>query len=725
MAVRSALTRPLLVILTAAAIVLGLWGAPTAIAQPVDDPAGSVGTSSAAGPTPIMTGWIPYWAVTSGTANYVANADLFTDVSPFWLGTKVNAARPSGVEPYLQVPSANHTMAMAQLRSAGKPIIPAITDGTSKGYMAAVLADPVKRRAHINELVFIAVYSGYDGLDLDYEGFAFADGQASWAATQPNWVAFVNELAAELHARNLKLTVTVPTSGYWVYDFAAMGRAADSVRIMTYDWSVSKPGPIAPIWWVRQEIEKMRAVIPAEKLMIGVPAYGRDWLSRVISGTCTDSQATSTRAVLAKDTASVTSKPGAVVVRDATADEIKVTYQQTYGSCRVERVAWLADEATVANRVQAAVDGGARGAALWAVGYEDPAKQWAPIRQIAINTTPPAPLPLPAGRMMRVPTGAPNQTVFGMLSAAYPQGSGYLTAFRCDQPMPPVSSLNYQTGRTTPNTVAVRTDANGEFCVYTTATTHVLFDLVAETAQVDTSAPVRVRDTALDTIATEGREGLVPAYGTIEVDTGKPNSLVVGNLTVADPQSRGFTTAWPCSEPRPETSINNFVAGRTIANFAVVRTDAQGKLCVYTTGAARLIWDQSADTTEIAGHTAQRLGDTRLVGGALVPAGMEWRLQVGSPNQTLFGNLTVVAPDRNMFTTLYPCGDERPFASHNYVLAGETVPAFGLVRADAQGQICVYTTANTHLVWDQSAETTLINAHDPIRTVDTRVTQAW
>jgi hypothetical protein len=359
------------------------------------------------------------------------------------------------------------------------------------------------------------------------------------------------------------------------------------------------------------------------------------------------------------------------------------------------------------------------------MGYEDPAKQWPPIRQIAQSIVPPPPPAPAAGEVVRVSTGSPNTTVFGMLSAVSPTARGYLTAFRCDQAMPPISSLNYQAGRTTPNSVAVHTDAAGEFCVYTSATSHILFDQVAETTEVDAAAPVRVRDTGQDSLAVEGREGLVPAKGTIEINTGKPNSLVMGNLTVSSPQANGFTTAWPCAEPRPtETSVNNYVAGRDEANFAAVRTDPEGKICVYTEAAARLIWDQSIDTTKIAGHTPQRLGDSRLNEAPPVSAGMEWRLPVGAPNQTLFGNLTVASPDRTMYTTLYTCGTERPLASHNYVYAHETMPTFGLVRTSAAGELCVYTTATTHLVWDQSAETDLIVAHDPVRKLDTRVPAA-
>lgn len=728
MGARRAVARGLTAAFTAVALCLGLVGAPAAWADPANDP---VGTTAMASPTPIITGWLPYWTIDTSTASFLGNSDIFTDVSPFWLTTKMDTSRTSGIMPILQISADKHAAAVAQLRAAGKPVIPAITDGTPARYMAAVLADPAKRASHIRELVYIATNSGYDGIDLDYEQFAFADGQGTWATTQPNWVAFVTELTAAFHARGLKVSATVPSSGYWVYDFAAMGRVADTVRIMTYDYSVGSPGPIAPIWWVRQEIAKMSAMIPPEKLMIGVPVYGRDWYARTISGDCESQKVT--RAITARNTPTITGKPGAVVVRDAAAAELKVAYRETIGNCVVERVAWLADERTVADRVQAAVDGGARGAALWTVGGEDPAQQWPLLRTIAQNAEPPGPQPVPAGRVVRVPTstaenpaGRPDQTVFGILTAVSPAANGFLTAYRCDQPLPVLSSVNYQAGRTAPNTVAVRTDARGEFCVFTSATTHVIFDAVSETTEVDTVAPVRVRDTALDTMENQGRQGMVPAKGTIEVSTGKPNSLVMGNLTVSSPQDNGFTTAWPCSEPRPaETSVNNYVAGRDNANFAAVRTDAQGKICVYTDAAARLIWDQSADTTKVSGHAPQRLGDSRLNGGLPVPAGMEWRLPVGSANQTLFGNLTVASPDRTMYTTLYTCGTTRPLASHNYVYAGETMPTFGLVHADANGEICVYTTAATHLVWDQSAETNLVVAHDPERTLDTRLTRAW
>ena len=74
-------------------------------------------------------------------------------------------------------------------------VLPAIADGSGKGRMASTLADPALRAQHVADIVALVVANGYDGIDLDYEVFAFSDGSSSWGATQPNWTAFVTESA--------------------------------------------------------------------------------------------------------------------------------------------------------------------------------------------------------------------------------------------------------------------------------------------------------------------------------------------------------------------------------------------------------------------------------------------------------------------------------------------------------------------------------------------------
>jgi spore germination protein YaaH len=127
----------------------------------------------------------------------------------------------------------------------------------------------------------------YDGIDIDYEQFAFADGRDTWAATRPNWVAFIEELGAALRADGRSLTVSIPpvydagqtsASGYWVYDYGAIVDHVDRIRMMTYDFSVGQPGPIAPLDWVESAITgAIEATGQPEKLVLGLPAYGRNW----------------------------------------------------------------------------------------------------------------------------------------------------------------------------------------------------------------------------------------------------------------------------------------------------------------------------------------------------------------------------------------------------------------------------------------------------------------
>lgn len=73
--------------------------------------------------------------------------------------------------------------------------------------------------------------------------------------------------------------------------------------------------------------------------------------------------------------------------------------------------------------------------------------------------------------------------------------------------------------------------------------------------------------------------GRGPGFGSVtEVDTGVPNATVMGNATVVNPRAPGFTTVYPCAEGRPWASHNNYVTGQVVPNFALVRTDAAGKI---------------------------------------------------------------------------------------------------------------------------------------------------
>ncbi len=360
---------------------------------------------AASDPTPpkrVVTGWLPYWTTQASVSTFTRNADVFTEVSPFWHDARQNGK--GGVYIYDHLSRSERKTYLKQMRGRGVKIVPSVTDGTGAHYMRKILAKRASRKAHIDALVTKAVNYGYDGWDLDYETFAFSDGQSTWKTTKVAWAAFVTELAAALHAKGKILTAAVPTSDYWVYDFKTLGKQLDKVRVMTYDYSTSSPGPISPLWWFTSETKRMLAAIPADKLQMGIPTYGRIWTkstTKVKSSRCpagTPTLSTSQTALDAVDNDAIAANPQAAptswvpaagITFESTpsydgSGEVHVRYKRlgrTFsGSCAwFHREAWLANAKTANARTKVALGLGASGVAFWTVGSEDSA-MWSGLR---------------------------------------------------------------------------------------------------------------------------------------------------------------------------------------------------------------------------------------------------------------------------------------------------------------------------------------------------------
>lgn len=388
---------------------------------------------SANAPDRVLSGWMPYWMTSpgrpAGIDSAVANADLFEDVSPFWYSA--TARKGGGIEvklnPNFTNGDANVGWAMGRLRSAGLTVLPAIADASGKGRMAATLADPGLRAQHIGDLVALVVNSGYDGLDLDYENFAFSDGRSSWDATQPNWTAFVAELGAALHAQGKLLSATIPPpcdtrnqcggrNGYWVYNMAGIAPHVDRLRIMAYDYTYQSVGPIAPIDWVRTNVEYATTVVDPAKLQIGVPTYGRARTrtkasgSYRLTGVCPSKNgssaerkayrsATSMAAVTAAEIPELLATYGltqADVTFDPATQESSFRYDKSVDwtdaagnrqVCRAKRQVNFVGPDGVLARTQLVGQYGLNGAALWTIGGENPA-QWGVLRSYAQSLAP-------------------------------------------------------------------------------------------------------------------------------------------------------------------------------------------------------------------------------------------------------------------------------------------------------------------------------------------------
>ena len=363
-------------------------------------------------PRKILTGWLPYYSMKTYLPAVLNNADLIKEIMPFWYTLKYDGKtkKPVVADVYKTAnPSVPITEPLTALRNAGMTIIPTITDGTDQMILANLLAKPVSRKQVVDAIVATVASQNYDGIDLDFEGFAFIDPNTTWKTTAPNWVLFIKELGAALHAQKKILSITTPylfnpaekQKGYFVYAWAEVAPHIDRLRIMTYDYSTSRPGPIGPIAWTEKTVKYAVSIMPASKVYLGLPGYGKDWVTKV-EGVCPSNLAKiitpSAKAgtFLMRDAASIAATYGAVPTYNETFAEVTFSYKREYTgttssglstTCTASRTAWHQNAQSFSVRAKLVAKYQLGGAAQWVIGQEEPLAMVA-IRDVATSIAP-------------------------------------------------------------------------------------------------------------------------------------------------------------------------------------------------------------------------------------------------------------------------------------------------------------------------------------------------
>ena len=342
----------------------------------------------------------------------IANVDLVREVMPFWYTLKYNGATKLPVVTDLYAPanpSVPISVPLTSMRNAGFTIIPTITDGTSELVLSKLMANPTSRTQIVNAITNLIMTNNYDGIDLDFEGFAFVDKNTTWSATKPHWIAFVKELSGVLKSKNKLLSVSTPylydpagaQKGYFVYAWADIAPFIDRLRIMTYDYSVSKPGPIGPLAWTERTIKYAVSIMPASKVYVGIPGYGRDWVTKV-EGTCPVEVAKVVKVgakaatFVLRDAAALAQSYGAIPVYNEAFGEVNFTYNKVYSgltaaglatTCTATRNVWYQDARSFTSRMAFVSKYRLGGLAQWTFGMEDAAGAQA-IRDAALAIAP-------------------------------------------------------------------------------------------------------------------------------------------------------------------------------------------------------------------------------------------------------------------------------------------------------------------------------------------------
>ena len=343
--------------------------------------------------------------------------------------------------------------------------------------------------------------------------------------------------------------------------------------------------------------------------------------------------------------------------------------------------------------------------------------------------------PIAAGKFLEVDIAGRGSVpddaagVIANLTAIRARNDGYTTLYPCGD-VPRAANLNYTAGGVTGNNTIVPLSADGAICVYTSATSDYTLDVtgyVPAVSPVVGIEPARYLDTRPDKETfdtTENGKGANTAGTFYELPIAGRGSIpanataAIINLAVVRPDGAGYATIYPCGVV-PRAANLNYRANSVVPNGAIAPLSATGKICIYTSATTHLTVDISgyipAGVATVNTATPARYLDTRSGketldgddnGTGINRAGTTYELQVAGRGNIPPGataaivNLAVVQPTGPGYATIYPCDGTPPkTASLNYI-AGDVKANNAIAQLSPTGTICIYTTANTHLVLD-------------------------
>jgi cellulose synthase/poly-beta-1,6-N-acetylglucosamine synthase-like glycosyltransferase/peptidoglycan/xylan/chitin deacetylase (PgdA/CDA1 family) len=238
------------------------------------------------------------------------------------------------------------------------PLVNNFDETEWKPEIAGFLMSAEARTSFCQQIMAFLASDKYRGLMVDFEDFP--------KKAQPGYVALLGELGSDLHAKGLKLYVSVPARDR-DFDYAAIAARTDGVVLMNYDEheSENEPGPVASQDWFTKNLEIAKQKIPLDKLICAVGNYGYDWVQKPKKNPPPGLKNTN-----------VTVQESWLAARDSDQD-VDFDYDSMnphfsfMDESNLRHDVWFLDGVTALNEMRAARTLGIKTFALWRLGSED------------------------------------------------------------------------------------------------------------------------------------------------------------------------------------------------------------------------------------------------------------------------------------------------------------------------------------------------------------------
>ncbi|MDP4142882.1 MAG: glycosyl hydrolase family 18 protein [Bacillota bacterium] len=262
--------------------------------------------------------------------------DAYGSISGLVPSSQISYANANGIKPYAM-----------------------ITNNFDGSIAQTLLESSTNRQNLINNTLNALKVNSYKGVNVDLEGVYYYD--------RSYFTTFMSELYSALHSQGFTVTISVPAKTYdsttdgWngAFDYAALANYSDQMVLMAYDehYAGGSPGPIASIGWVQNVVNYAVTVIPKNKILLGVAAYGYDWTS-----------AGNAKAYSISQIYNLATTYGATIQWDSTSQCPYFYYTDSTG---VQHTVWFENSTSLAYKLDVVNSSNIAGIGIWRLGLEN------------------------------------------------------------------------------------------------------------------------------------------------------------------------------------------------------------------------------------------------------------------------------------------------------------------------------------------------------------------
>ncbi|MGC8634016.1 MAG: glycosyl hydrolase family 18 protein [Candidatus Limnocylindrales bacterium] len=317
-------------------------------------------------------GYLPYWEVDSSTDAYL-RYDVLNTIALFGVSFRADGSLNTTDPSYQTVTGSTASTIIQHAHTAGDRVV--ITfESFNADHNAQFLSNPRAQSTFIANAIALLQQLGADGVSIDMEGLS-----GTYFTAYGAFVAAVRTAVLTADPAGQVSVATNSNASGAKMAAAAAANGADRILLMGYGYRSASSSPVGSIdplvtasgnqnltWSLDQYAA---AGVPAQKLILGLPLYGRQWPT-VSSSLTSARQPAATFGgggpVFLKDLA--TAGAGLSVRFDAYEQSVVLTGWDLADGTWTQL--YYDDAASLAPKAQLALRRGLAGVGLWALGFD-------------------------------------------------------------------------------------------------------------------------------------------------------------------------------------------------------------------------------------------------------------------------------------------------------------------------------------------------------------------